>query len=716
MDKKFGSGMYGQQRPKQNIQNGQFKSTSGGSFNSGFNNFSSNYNKPKKNGRFRLDRRIVRNISLGVLTLSLVFFGIWWKFLYTGLPAQPEYNLTARYTFDKTRTAMQAKGGLSTVTYKQQVSDAWLPKELDYYNGNKKYKSFMEKILKNTDFIFETKKMTSRQGKKVVITDTGINKPTVKVKVPDYKALEAQMEVVDTNAIKEVYTQRGITNKDYKYNEKMIDMYIDYILSFKDLPTKTVELPLTTSEVSDVKAAKKAGQPIYKVISDKKLDQILFSSTAFHDSETTFAAIATGTIGTTGVNPEYTAWQIRKTEYDKEQAALNKYDTDYKAYKKAKIEYDAAVTAQKESSSSSTSTSTPAPTQLPAKPVKPTKPQTPLLSYSRSDSELKHDRQLTLEKEVATQTKLVQDTPIEGVFRIRPNPALQTQVQDVNKAIADQNKKVVYVNGKPVYAGGDGVPSKNKELVKATKELQKQESIIGVEPRHEIPLREQIQNEEYLRWATLDPQVKVATPQPATTINKPLEDQAIIPFTWTGAYYLLNDYINLKGVHETIHPRWGNGSQEKPAAIGTPVDAKMLDNSGNAHDVRITLKKIYTEKKAIEYATSFDVRNRGFDNTASNKLVIIEYDVKNLEDRVNTLNGSYTLSDKYGNEIPRNGTMYSFRTRAKFNPQQTITMQDWFYTSDINNLYLTWSKNFNKRYPIYWFRVLGAKNAGGPMY
>lgn len=715
---KFGSGMYGNSgnAPRQSFQNGNFSSGNGGF---------SQQQPPKHNARrFRINTRILKYSAMGLSIAALIFFGIWWKFLYTGLPSQPEYKQTARYTYDLIQSSWQNKD-FNTASYKQNVEDAWLPKELDYYNDNKTFEKFMMHILSNTHFKFDTKTMTSRQGDKVKITETGIAAPTVKVVIPDYKKLTAMMQNNDAGAITQVYQQRGTQPTDYHYNDEVLKMYIDYVLSYKNLPTKTVEIPLTTTEVSDAKNAKKAGLPIYKVISDKKLDEALFSSDDFHESQTVFAAIATGSIGTVGDNPEHAAWAVRKKQYDAELAAKDKYNADMKVYNKAVADAKKAKAESSSNSSSSTSSNATSSSQAPAQPavqlpLKPVKPETPLLTYERSKTELKHDKELILEKSITTDAKLVQDTPIDGAFRVKENPALHitpTVEQTPEQKAADQGK-VVYVNGKPVYADGTSAnkQSKNKNLIDAMQKLRKQESVIGVEPKAQIPLREQLQNEDYLKWATLDQAVKVATPQPAQTINKPLPEQAVIKFTWTGSDYLLNKYVDEKGKHKVIHPRWGTGSFDKPAAIGTPIDVKMLDDSGNPHDVRITLTKIYTEGKAIDYATDFDVRNRGFDNSATNKLAVIEFEVKNLENQDNTLNTSFTLSDANGNEIPRNGTMYSFMTKAKFKPQQTITMQDWFYTSDINKLYLTWSKNFNKKYPIVWFRVLAAKNAGGPMY
>lgn len=200
--------------------------------------------------------------------------------------------------------------------------------------------------------------------------------------------------------------------------------------------------------------------------------------------------------------------------------------------------------------------------------------------------------------------------------------------------------------------------------------------------------------------------------QPSETIIVDVEKHRQVEVAWIeetgilynfiGTHYLSTSY---KGLGSTI-TRFGDGSVNEPAGIGTSIITKVLCSDGKYHDIKITLKGYWVGKDAIDYVERFSPKNRGFSETSLTKLITFEFEIENLENTTITFDSELSLADKNSNIATRTGIMYGFTSSATLAPHEKVILNDWSASTELEQKYVVWGKSFKREYPMVYFNVL----------
>ena len=178
--------------------------------------------------------------------------------------------------------------------------------------------------------------------------------------------------------------------------------------------------------------------------------------------------------------------------------------------------------------------------------------------------------------------------------------------------------------------------------------------------------------------------------------------ESVIPYTWIGAYYLANDYTgDLNPVAQE-----GDGSFDMPAAVDTSIVTSVLCEDGEFHDVRVTMRGMWVGQDAIDYAIGYSEKNRGFDNSSAVKLVCFEVEVENLENVPIVAQSELYLADAKSNPSARTGRVYGFTDSAEIQPSESVILQDWATSTELYTKYVCWGKDFSRKFPTVWFKLL----------
>lgn len=709
--------------------------------------------KPKK------ERKPINKKKLGIVLLmsTLVLggsYGYYYTQIDTGLPEQVEYSSSKDFLFEQMKSSwgtIDDSDSYSKDSYGSLVKTAYLNQELDYFNRDANKMKFFQYILSQVEFMPKKDKLTTRQGKNVeYYSEYPDNKFTFKI--PDYAMIQERALNLDYKAIQEVYKQKKLSKEDYNYDSELTEVFIDYITSLGKLPVKEVEVEL------DVVKSKNG----YTLKDDSNLDNILFASEDFHTLQDTFSAIANGDIGEMKDNPQYSAWQKRLEEYNKTRTEqitekvknerLEKKDSSDESNKETSDSKDSSKDSDTSSSDSSKEKEIKLDNRteqiLKEAEEKNKEDEQEMSKEVRQIERDSYNSELKL-KQFYLGIETVQDTPKDGKFITKNTKSeedssneniyslyakklqseselnkLKSDIENQTKSIAELKSKIDTLSketGKEkeieeakkkldeieiqqeVNETKKSLSEREQEEQQSTKTLSLQEKAIGIEPKKQVFIRKQVDNPDWGTWNEVKDSVNLI--EPPKTVNEPLKPQQNINYKWIGAYYLQNNYTNPQGESQKIKPQQGDGTKDYPSTKGTTVQTKAFDKSGNLHDVKIILDKVLLGEDAIKYAQSFDDRNEGFDTTADNKLVVIEYQILNLEKEDLTLTSGFQLVDGDGNPISRNGNMYSLKEEVNVKSKQVATMQDWFYTKDPEALYLVWGKGQEKA-KYKWFDTL----------
>lgn len=177
---------------------------------------------------------------------------------------------------------------------------------------------------------------------------------------------------------------------------------------------------------------------------------------------------------------------------------------------------------------------------------------------------------------------------------------------------------------------------------------------------------------------------------------------SVIPYCFMGAYYCQNEYDG------SFSPevRVGDGSIEHPAGVGTPIITKCLGTDGKYHDVKVTMVGYWEGQDAIDYAVSFSEKNRGFDINSVVQLICYEMKIENLENKAFTFKSDMFLSDRSANKSTRTGTMYGFYSEATVKGGESVIINDWATSTELQQKYASWGSSFNREYKVVYFKVL----------
>ena len=224
-----------------------------------------------------------------------------------------------------------------------------------------------------------------------------------------------------------------------------------------------------------------------------------------------------------------------------------------------------------------------------------------------------------------------------------------------------------------------------------------------------------IENPEYREWEKKRDEGKLTETdiEPPKTIQKREEkegayiEQSIIPYTWVGSYYIQNEYKEGK-----IEIQTGDGTFERPLALGSTIVTKVIATDGKAYDIKLTFDKAYRDEEAIQYVLSRSEKNRGIDINSSIDLVVIEYTVTNISDTTITIKDDMCLCDKDANKSGRTGKMFGLTDTLTLASGETKSMQSWQMSQSIDGKYIVWGKSFNREYPVIWLKVLQGEMTG----
>ena len=168
---------------------------------------------------------------------------------------------------------------------------------------------------------------------------------------------------------------------------------------------------------------------------------------------------------------------------------------------------------------------------------------------------------------------------------------------------------------------------------------------------------------------------------------------SLTPYTWIGSYFLQNEYKDAEGKQIVVNAQIGDGSYDKPKALGSSFLTKAKGTDGKYHDV-------------IKQSLEVDERNQGFTTTSDLILGVLMFTVENVTDDEIEIDSEFSLADKSINLVPRNGSMFGFKERIKLKGREIGQMSDWFFAKEVDTSNLIWGKTFNRAYPVVWQNVL----------
>ena len=190
-------------------------------------------------------------------------------------------------------------------------------------------------------------------------------------------------------------------------------------------------------------------------------------------------------------------------------------------------------------------------------------------------------------------------------------------------------------------------------------------------------------------------------------VNEQIEldwvEETGIAYNWLGLYYLTNDYT---GEGSTV-TRYGDGTLDRPAGVGTSIITKVKGTDLKYHDVRVTLVGYWTGADAIDYIYQQSTSNRGFQANAALQFICYELQIENLEDAEFTFNSEMALTDNKGTVSMYSGVLYGFNNKdITIKPLESLYINDWAASLEINQKYVAWGKSFGIDHNLVYFNLL----------
>lgn len=209
------------------------------------------------------------------------------------------------------------------------TGSVYLSSEGTLQNGNESRLNFVKTILGTVKYEPLKENKLNKYGSDYYIF--GSNNKTIKdislvnydekvdVTFIDYTKLE-----FDAKTINDLMSEKGISQSDENFREKITDLFAEYISTLEDLPLKTERRSVPMSQTDKG----------YSVTSeeDAYLDQLLFSSQDFHDALDRFSLLTLQ--GTEVESKEHKEWSSKSEEERKN------FTEPYKWEKYRFIQYD----------------------------------------------------------------------------------------------------------------------------------------------------------------------------------------------------------------------------------------------------------------------------------------------------------------------------------------------------------------------------------------
>ncbi len=180
-------------------------------------------------------------------------------------------------------------------------------------------------------------------------------------------------------------------------------------------------------------------------------------------------------------------------------------------------------------------------------------------------------------------------------------------------------------------------------------------------------------------------------------VEDPWTDKMYFPYNWIGY-----NYMQLNG----LTARHGDGSKDNPLGSNTWVVSKAVCADGTVKSVGIEMLNWYRGSDAIQFALSKSEKNRGLDNDSIVELVVCTFRVTNLSGEPITLSSDLVLVDGYGNKLSRTGTIYGLSDTATLGVGESVILEDWATSTDMNRYQVAWGKSFDVNTPLVYFDVI----------
>lgn len=210
-------------------------------------------------------------------------------------------------------------------------------------------------------------------------------------------------------------------------------------------------------------------------------------------------------------------------------------------------------------------------------------------------------------------------------------------------------------------------------------------------------------------------------PDEWATYIKDTEAKKVVPTSyldtmnpnWIGAYRLQVQIVEEGKASGTevkpILPSLGDGTKENPAGLNTSVRTSYISGT-KVFPVRIELTEFKMDQDAIDFFNSKDSRNFGFSTESQRVYASGKLLVTNVSAEEFTVKEDTAIVDDQLNQTASTGTVYGLKREATLKPGDTVELDFWASSTEINSRYLIWGKSFNRQEPAVWFRVLNAED------
>lgn len=240
---------------------------------------------------------------------------------------------------------------------------------------------------------------------------------------------------------------------------------------------------------------------------------------------------------------------------------------------------------------------------------------------------------------------------------------------------------------------------------------------------------------EWVTWNNLERDEQKKQEEPPK-----YDPKCIIDKTWCGTYYLQNEYTEVDAngnvINVAVGAMKGDGTLEDPASLNTDVltyaivDEVTKEGTESAEEsvqgeevpeegqeevnkdgttskpIKVRMTEFGVSKDAIDWFESKDVRNRGIDLNSEVQYCYYIFEVTNMSDTELTIKDNSSLCDINANLHSRTGEIFGLTDTVTLKPDETGIIESWGMSTSLNQQYVIWGADFERREEPVWFRVL----------
>lgn len=212
-------------------------------------------------------------------------------------------------------------------------------------------------------------------------------------------------------------------------------------------------------------------------------------------------------------------------------------------------------------------------------------------------------------------------------------------------------------------------------------------------------------NPAWEEWSSYSPEKQAETQEPQR-----FDPEGSVSRDWVGAYAAARLCEEEGGTETECAPDQGDGTEDRPAALGTPVITYVLSETKKGElvkePIRVTLKTFLEDKEAIDFLEAKDTRNRGIDVFSKVKVIALEIEIENLSKEELVIPNNISLADYNANLFATTGNMYGLTEELTLKPKEKGLIETWVSSTNPYSMFLVWGADFERREPVVWFDVL----------